>query len=335
MRREILLLTALLIASEVGAQSAIERHAWQDTRTFEPSSKTAAAITGAITLSGNAAFASEGSTMSITFENGVAVELISEGASWRTWDLSGGKQTAEVFVLSDHPGPLQNGNILCGGEDSEQDLYAVFYEHSLLELPPTLNLAVFQSPEPPFDINSPGLCGTYSYEIGGFGAATVPDKVVTATAETAESGSWRVNVRTNPIDDTSTVTLSLDSQTGTSRLGDPITFVARCQSNKTEAYVIWGDYLGDDSRDVYSEWKNVTVRIGEREAKQERWGVSTDREATFAPNWAGNLLKELLDEERLVLQTIPYGENPNTAIFDISGLRSVLGELAATCNWSF
>lgn len=293
------------------------------------------AITGAITLSGNAEFASEGSTKNMTFANGATVELTSEGAFWRTWDLSGGKQTAEVFVLSDHPGPLQNGNTLCGGEDTEQELYAVFFEHGLLSLPPTLNLAVFQSPEPPFDISSPGLCGTYSYEIDGLDGATIPDEVVISTAETTKAGFWRVRVRTNLIDDTSTVTLSLEAETGTSRLGDPITFVARCQSNKTEAYVIWGDYLGDDSRDVSSEWKNVTVRIGEGEARRERWGVSTDHEATFAPNWAGNLLKELLDEDRLVLQTIPYGENPTTAIFDISGLRGVLGELAGTCNWSF
>jgi hypothetical protein len=53
-----------------------------------------------------------------------------------------------------------------------------------------------------------------------------------------------------------------------------------------------------------------------------------------APNWAGNLLKELLDEDRLVLQTIPYGEHPVTAIFDVSGVRGPLGELAETCNWS-
>lgn len=315
------------MASEVGAQSAIERYAWQDARTFEPISRTATAITGAITLSGNPEFASEGSTMSLSFANGAAVKLTSVGASWRTWDLSGEKQTAEAFVFSEHPGQLQNGNTLCGGEDSGQELYAVFYEHSLFNLPPTLNLALFEATEPPFDINSPGLCGTYSYEIGG------KDEMAISVTETTSVGSWIVRARANPIDDTRTVTLSLEAKTGTSRLGDAITFVARCQSSKTEAYVIWGEYLGNDSNDVYSDWKKVTVRIGEKEARQERWGVSTDHKATFAPSWAGNLLKELLDEDRLVLQTVPYGENPVTAIFDISGLRTVLGELAGTCNW--
>lgn len=75
--------------------------------------------------------------------------------------------------------------------------------------------------------------------------------------------------------------------------------------------------------------------VGTAEAREERWGVSTDRNSTFAPSWAGNLLKELLGVDRLVLQTIPYGQNPNTAIFDVLGLREVLGELAETCNWTF
>ncbi|MBB5723515.1 hypothetical protein FHS72_003160 [Loktanella ponticola] len=319
------------------AQSAIERNVWQDARSFAPISRTAAAITGEIALSGDEAFATEGSTMSMSFGNGVSVDLTSEGASWRTWDVGGqGKQTAEVFRLSDDPGSLQNGNTLCGSDDPAQSLFAVFYEQSLFGGDPSLTMAVFQSSEPPFDINSSGLCGTYSYEVGAaINETAVPEEPVTSNDEGAGSGAWRVRTETNPIDDTLTVTLSLAAETGTSRSGDPVTFIARCKSNTTEAYVIWGDFLGDDSGDVYSEWKRVTVRIGAGQAREERWGVSTDRNATFAPSWAGNLLKELLDEDRLVLQTIPYGENPNTAIFDVSGLRGVLGELAETCNWTF
>ena len=318
------------------AQTPIERHVWQEARSFAPISRTAGAITGEIALSGNQEFATEGSSMGLTFGNGAAVDLTSEGASWRTWDVGGqGKQTAEVFRLSDDPGSLQNGNTLCGGEDPAP-LYAVFYEQSLFGGDPSLTMAVFQSAEPPFDINSPGLCGTFTYEIGAaINEAGVPVEPVALTDAGAGSGAWRVRTETNPIDDTQTVTLSLAAETGTSRSGDPVTFIARCKSNTTEAYVVWGDFLGDDSGDVYSEWKRVTVRIGAGQAREERWGVSTDRNATFAPSWAGNLLKELLDEDRLVLQTIPYGENPNTAIFDVSGLRVVLGELAETCNWSF
>jgi hypothetical protein len=337
MRHFLFLPILLVLPCAVFAQSAIERHVWQDARSFAPYSRTAAAITGEIALSGNDAFATEGSTMSISFGNGASVDLTSEGASWRTWDVGGqGKQTAEVFRLSDDPGSLQNGNTLCGDGDSAQGLFAVFHEQSLFGGDPTMTMAVFQSVEPPFDINSPGLCGTFTYEIGAaFNEAAVPVEPVALADEGAGSGAWRVGTETNPIDDTQTVTLSLAAEIGTSRSGDPVTFIARCKSNTTEAYVVWGDFLGNDSGDVYSEWKRVTVRIGTAEAREERWGVSTDRNATFAPDWAGNLLKQLLDQERLVFQTIPHGENPNTAIFDVSGLRGVLAELAGACNWNF
>lgn len=331
------IITCVLLAPSAFAQSAIERHIWQEARSFSPISRTAVAITGTITLSGNDAFATEGSEMRLTFGNGAAVDLTSEGASWRTWDVGGqGKQTAEIFRLSDNPGTLQNENALCGDGDPEQNLYAVFYEQSLFGGDPTLTMAIFESAEPPFDINSSGLCGTFSYEIDtSINEAAVPAEPVTSDDEGAGSGAWRVRTDINPIDDTQTVTLSLAAEIGTSRSGAPVTFIARCKSNTTEAYVVWGDFLGDDSGDVYSEWKRVIVRVGAGHARDERWGMSTDRKATFAPSWAGNFLKELLDEDRLVLQTIPYGENPNTAIFKVSGLRGVLGQLAGTCNWNF
>lgn len=159
------IITCLLLAPTAFAQSAIERHIWQETQSFSPISRTAAAITGTITLSGNEEFASEGSQMSLTFENGTTVTLISEGASWRAWDVGGqGKQTAEVFRLSNNPGSLQNGNTLCGDGDNEKNLYAVFYEQNSFGGDSTLKMAVFESAEPPFDVDSSGLCSTFSYE---------------------------------------------------------------------------------------------------------------------------------------------------------------------------
>lgn len=327
-------LMVLALGSPVSSQSTIEQHVWQEARSFAPISRTADAITGTITLSGNPTFATEDSTMNMSFEKGASVALVSEGAFWRTWVLgSQGKQTAEVFRLTNDPGSLQNGNTLCGKRDAEKKLFAVFYEQSLFGGgDPSLTMAVFQSAGPPFNINSPGLCGTFTYAIDEM---TVPADPAISTTEGAETGAWRIRTATNPIDDTQTVTLSLAAETGTSGSGDPVTFVARCKSNTTEAYVIWGDFLGNDSSDVYSKWKRVTIRVGAGQAREERWGISTSRNTTFAPSWAGNLLKELLDEEQLVLETIPYGQNPNTAIFNVSGLRGVLGQLAKTCNWTF
>lgn len=153
-------------------------------------------------------------------------------------------------------------------------------------------------------------------------------------APPASPDKWRVDRSINPLDDTPTIVLSLDADAGRSSYDRPITFIARCKSDTTEAYVVWNDYLGDDSSSVYEDWKYVDVRIGERPSVRQRWGVSTDKQATFAPSWAGTLLKEMLTADRLVLRTTPYNENPITAVFDTSGMRTHLAELAATCNWS-
>ena len=151
--------------------------------------------------------------------------------------------------------------------------------------------------------------------------------------DTVGTGKWSVRKDVNPIDDTTKVIASITADSGTSRWGNTINLVARCQSNQTEVYAVWHDYVGDDSNDVYSDWKYVTVRIGDASAKRQKWGVSTDKKATFAPDWAGDLLKEMADEQRLILQLTPYGESPITAVFDINGARAAFSPIAETCDW--
>ena len=159
------------------------------------------------------------------------------------------------------------------------------------------------------------------------------DRPAAQPVDPGDTGDWRVNKEVNPLDDTTRVLVSLTAESGKSRWGNPVTFIARCQSNKTEAYVIWHDYLGDDSNSVYSEWKNVTLRIGDAPARKERWGVSTDKKATFAPEWAGDLLKEIAARDTLVMQVTPYNESPITAIFDTTGAAGAFRQIAETCNW--
>lgn len=148
----------------------------------------------------------------------------------------------------------------------------------------------------------------------------------------SNEGNWTPNVDTNPLDDSKVITAHLSSESGQSRFGGPVSLVARCESNKTELYVIWEDYLGDDSRDVYDEYKNVEVRVGTSSARSERWGISTDKKATFAPN-SVDLLKSMKGADRLVLQTTPYNENPITAVFPLKGMESAIGPIAKECGW--
>jgi hypothetical protein len=160
----VICLLSCLVPDLAAGQAAIERHVWQDKRSFEPMSRTAQAITGPIKLSGNPQFATLGSKMTITFGNGKSAKLTAAGASWRQWsDADSGKVTAEVFRMDSDPGKLEHGNTLCGGVAKNRARYVVFHEDLLLGQTPILGLAVFESRKIPNDITSPGLCGTFSF----------------------------------------------------------------------------------------------------------------------------------------------------------------------------
>ena len=149
----------------------------------------------------------------------------------------------------------------------------------------------------------------------------------------ANPGKWQVSRDVNPMDDSERVVLHLTADSGRSQWDRPITFIARCQSNETEAYINWQDYLGNDGS-IRGEYKNVTVRIGSEGATTERWGLSTDSEATFAPSWAGDLLKRMAGSDKFIAQVTPYNESPVTAIFDTTGMADALEPLMEVCGWS-
>jgi hypothetical protein len=143
---------------------------------------------------------------------------------------------------------------------------------------------------------------------------------------------WHFYTDENPVDDTTTSTLFLSPTTGKSKWGKSFTMVARCKSNTTELYVQWHDYLGDDSNDVYEDWKWITVRIGDNKAKKEKWSISTDKTASFSRT-AIPTLREIAKADKLLFSTIPYNENASTAIYDTNGLSEGIQKIADACNW--
>lgn len=150
-----------------------------------------------------------------------------------------------------------------------------------------------------------------------------------------EEGSWQTDTRTNPLDDSRTVIAALEASEGVGGIArEPIILVARCQSNTTEVYIEWRDYLGDDDLDsIRSDEKRVTYRFPPADAQTELWGVSTDDTGTFATNPIP-FLRTLVESEQLVAQTIPYGESPSMAIFGLAGAEAAIAPIAEECNWT-
>src|SRR5690554_1511963 len=140
----------------------------------------------------------------------------------------------------------------------------------------------------------------------------------------AGKGKWNVSVDVNPIDDSKTVTLVLDADSGKNRWGKPVYLVARCKSNTTDLYIGWNDYLGSEA--------DVLTRVGDNKAVTQRWSMSTDKKATFHRKPIP-FLKEMLTSPKLVAQVTPYNESPVTAIFNTAGLENAIKPLRETCSW--
>lgn len=138
------------------------------------------------------------------------------------------------------------------------------------------------------------------------------------------NGKWAVDVETNPIDDSKTVALVLKADEGNSRWGRPIVMIARCQSNTTDLFIAWNDYLGREA--------DVLSRVGDTKAQTRRWSMSTDSKAIFHPQPIA-FLKSMMEANTLVAQVTPYNESPVTAIFDTTGLADAIKPLRETCNW--
>lgn len=138
------------------APSALSQSILEEPRrmlALEPVSRTATAVTGPLSFSGD----------TLTFETGVAVDIVSRGTAWRTWSLNGGRQTAEIFTMASDPGPLRNGNTLCGG----QVRHIVVYRIVEGAFPGHFGAVFFTGDAVPHDVDSPGLCMTATYTPSG------------------------------------------------------------------------------------------------------------------------------------------------------------------------
>lgn len=138
-------------------------------------------------------------------------------------------------------------------------------------------------------------------------------------------GKWDVSVKSNPIDDTKTVTLALMSDKARSKWGNPVGLIIRCMSNKTDFLIVWQDYLGSEA--------TVLTRIGQEPAVTAKWSLSTDSKATFYPDNPIPYINKMMASESFVAQVTPYNESPITATFDIRGLENAIKPVRETCKW--
>jgi len=142
-----------------------------------------------------------------------------------------------------------------------------------------------------------------------------------------DKGKWLVDISTDPIDDSKIVNLVLPCTSGTNSDGNPIYLFLRYESGKTEAFIVWGQYLGENLIDV-------TWRFGNEQAETGEWLISTDGKATFYPPYdVIAFIKKLLTVNRFVVRLTPPNESPITAVFDLRGLKNAIPPLREAAGW--
>ncbi len=131
---------------------------------------------------------------------------------------------------------------------------------------------------------------------------------------------WLVTRSTDPMDDSETISASLDASKGVNE-GKPIRLILQFhgQTRETKAYIKWHEiFWWDDT-------KRVTYRFPPETAQTETWLISRDfrdddgdieggitavREPTLFVN-------KLLKSEQLVVRLPQKNEAPITAVFDL------------------
>jgi hypothetical protein len=114
------------------------------------------------------------------------------------------------------------------------------------------------------------------------------------------------------------------------RFGRPldVSLVIVCVEDTTSMYLMADEFLG--LRRMPIQW-----RTDQNDLRHDMGNISTANDAVgwFHGSESIPLIRELMRSERLALRYTPHGENPRTAVFNVSGLGDRIAPLRAACHW--
>ena len=161
----------------------------------------------------------------------------------------------------------------------------------------------------------------------------LPQSVAQAeTDDPLKNSTWIIERETDPILDTTNIVAML-KETGVKKslFGDEKRLIVRCREQNLDAIVVWGSYgtLGISLSGRSSS--EVIVRFSSEVPKTERWMISTDSNATFAPQ-PDKFVKLLAQHQKFAVRTHPKNGGSLTAVFDLSEATPVVHEVIAACG---
>jgi len=155
--------------------------------------------------------------------------------------------------------------------------------------------------------------------------AAVPACDQSETTSGGNQSRWQRVVSTDPADGSKIMHTMVGAENRLETQKDRAALVLSCEAGTTGVYVIWRQYLGTYDLDV-------TWRVGSGPDVTEKWSLSTDSEAIFAPEPV-QLIKRMLANDLFLIKTSPFGSSPVTLEFNTAGLATEAPVLEETCDW--
>lgn len=135
---------------------------------------------------------------------------------------------------------------------------------------------------------------------------------------------WNISYKRNPLDDSNLATATLEAVEGPNKYGDYPHLIVRCRISALDVIFSFGQYFAESNT-------NADIRIGDGEVRTRRMTLASNNEAMFYTGDSKAFLNSLSGQNRLVVKTYPYNENPITSIFNLSGIDKVI-EATSACN---
>lgn len=151
----------------------------------------------------------------------------------------------------------------------------------------------------------------------------------------ASKGAWLVNSEKSALTDKTDVYLSVASDEivdcGWNR-GDKIRLFVRCLDNATSLIVATQCHMTSSG---YNDYGDVTYRLDDEKARTVGMDASTNNRSLGLWNGGKSIpvIKQMFGKTKMIVKMTPYGENPFTATFTISGLEEAVKPLREACAW--
>ncbi|MYI90566.1 MAG: hypothetical protein F4073_01280 [Rhodobacteraceae bacterium] len=140
-----------------------------------------------------------------------------------------------------------------------------------------------------------------------------------------ETGSWEFSSSEDKMDDSKIDMIMLRDDSV-----EKGWLIIRCRNNTTDLMSIWFDGI------YYNQSRGVGIfsRIDKEESTGKRWVAYTNQVASAGEgSHSINFIKEMFGHERLILQTVSYGDRIIDATYSIKGIENAVKPIREACNW--